>query len=287
MFRIAMVSIIVIIGLTGCGEGVSQKPMNKEKLTSDVTSSLDKNKVSTQDVRKNDVQAVAIQSQTRQESQAVVASLVKEENVATEVHAEALKPVREKVNTEVVKEKIATAVHAEALKPVKEKVTTEVVKEKIATAVHAEALKPVKEKVTTEVVKENVAAAPVNVKKATLDSVPVVSPKQEVVLGDAVNGKRLAKRCASCHDFGTRNKVGPPLQGVFNRAAGQSGFKKHSAAFKTANWVWDDSHLLKWLCNSKDAIKKFTGDPTAKTKMPNQKMCGKKGLDIVAYLKTI
>jgi len=262
MFRIAMVSIIVIIGLTGCGEDVSQKPMNKEKLTSDVTSSLDKNKVSTQDVRKNDVQAVAIQSQTRQESQAVVASLVKEEKVAIEVHAEALKPVKEKITTEVVKEKIATEVHAEALKPVKEKINIEAVKEKVA-------------------------AAPVNAKKATLDSVPVVSPKQEVALGDAVNGKKLAKRCASCHDFGTRNKVGPPLQGVFNRAAGQSGFKKHSAAFKTANWVWDDSHLLKWLCKSKGAIKEFTGDPTAKTKMPNQKMCGKKGLDIVAYLKTI
>jgi len=247
MFRIAMVSIIVITGLTGCGEDVSQKPVNKEKLTSDVTPSLDKNKMSTQDVRKNDVQAVAIQSQTREASQAVVASLVKEEKVATEVHAEALKSVKEKVNTEVVKEKVLAKVSV--------------------------------------VKKAKIVAAPVNVKKATLDSVPVVSPKQEVALGDAVNGKRLAKRCASCHDFGTRNKVGPPLQGVFNRAAGQSGFKKHSASFKTANWVWDEPHLLKWLCDSKEAVKEFTGDPSAKTKMPNQKMCGTKGYDIVAYLK--
>ena len=274
MFRIAMVSIIVIIGLTGCGEDVSQKPVNKEKLTSDVTSSLDKNKVSTQDVRKNDVQAVAIQSQTREASQAVVASLVKEEKVATEVHAEALKPVKEKITTKIVKEKIAREVHAEALKPVKEKITAKVVKEKSLAEVSV-------------VKKAKVVAAPVNAKKATLDSVPVVSPEQEVALGDAVNGKRLAKRCASCHDFGTRNKVGPPLQGVFNRVAGQSGFKKHSAAFKTANWVWDDSHLLKWLCKSKDAIKEFTGDPSAKTKMPNQNMCGAKGNDIVSYLKTI
>lgn len=249
MFRIAMVSIIAIIGLTGCGEEMPQKPMNKEKVAVEVTPLVGNNKVSTQDVKKNDVQAVAIQSQTTEASQAVVASLVKEEKVATTVHAEPLKAVKEKVNIDVVKEKVLAEVSV--------------------------------------VKKAKVVAAPVKAKTMTLDSAPVVSPKQEIALGNAVNGKRLAKRCASCHDFGTRNKVGPPLQGVFNSAAGQSGFKKHSAAFKTANWVWDESHLLKWLCKSKDAVKEFTGDASAKTKMPNQKMCGKKGLDIVAYLKTI
>jgi len=143
-----------------------------------------------------------------------------------------------------------------------------------------------------------------NVPDPTIKETPVVEPikhdatdnvakvsgdiKQPVVaLGDAVKGKTLAKRCNSCHDFGMKDKFGPHLQGVYNRAAGKSGFRKHGAALKSANWVWDDSHLLKWLCDSKAAIKEFTGDPSAKTNMPKQGMCGVKGEDIVAYLKTL
>ncbi|MDQ6974448.1 MAG: cytochrome C [Mariprofundaceae bacterium] len=94
-------------------------------------------------------------------------------------------------------------------------------------------------------------------------------------------------KCKACHNFTMKDKVGPHLKGVVGREAGKSGFKKHSKALKNANWIWDEEHLLKWVCNSKDAIKEFTGDPHAKTKMPPQKMCGEKGKKVVAFLKSI
>ncbi len=251
MFRIAMVSMIVTIGLVGCGEDSPKKPMSEEKVAVEVVPSVVKNKVNTQDVKKNDVQTVAMQSQTTQASQAVAELLAKKQKVATVAHVEPLKYVKETVNVEAVKEKIPAKL-VEAKK--------------------------------TEVV---VVDAPVKAAKIMSDSVTVDQPKQQLALGDAVKGKALAKRCASCHDFGTKDKVGPHLQGVFNRAAGQSGFKRHSAALKTANWVWDEPHLLKWICDSKAAVKEFTGNASAKTKMSKQNMCGVKGNDIVAYLKTL
>lgn len=113
------------------------------------------------------------------------------------------------------------------------------------------------------------------------------APQEVAALGDAIKGKLLSKRCLSCHSFEMKDKVGPHLQGVFNRAAGQSSFRKYGASLKAANWTWDEAHLLKWVCDSKAAIKEFTGDTSAKTKMPNQRMCGVKGNDIVAYLQTI
>jgi len=94
-------------------------------------------------------------------------------------------------------------------------------------------------------------------------------------------------KCKACHNFTAKHKVGPGLAGIVGREAGKSGFKRHSKALKNANWKWDEDHLRKWICNSKDAIKEFTGDPKAKTKMPPQKMCGAKGDAVIAFLKTI
>ncbi len=95
------------------------------------------------------------------------------------------------------------------------------------------------------------------------------------------------KKCKACHNFSAKGKVGPGLLGVFGRKAGTSGFKKHSKALKNADWVWDEEHLRAWICNSKKAIKEFTGDPKAKTKMPPQKMCGDKGDEVIAFLKNL
>lgn len=251
MFRIAMVSMIVTMGLVGCGEDVAQNPIHKEQVAVAVTPSMGKNEVNTQDVKKDDVQAVAIHAQTTEASQAVAESLAKTQEMPTSEHVKPLKVVEKKVKMEAVKEKAP---------------------------------------VVPAVEKSAVVVADGQVKPAEIAIDSVVSsdkPKQVLPLGDAVKGKALAKRCASCHDFGMKDKVGPHLQGVFNSAAGQSGFKRHSAAFKTANWTWDEAHLLKWLCDSKSAIKEFTGNVSAKTKMPKQNMCGVKGRDIIAYLKTI
>ena len=95
------------------------------------------------------------------------------------------------------------------------------------------------------------------------------------------------KKCKACHNFSTKGKVGPGLQGVFGRKAGSADFKKYSKALKHADWVWDEEHLRAWICNSKKAIKEFTGDNHAKTKMPPQKMCGDKADEVIAFLKNL
>jgi len=95
-------------------------------------------------------------------------------------------------------------------------------------------------------------------------------------------------KCKACHNFTAENKVGPGLAGVVGRAAGKHEGFKYSDSLGGANWNWDEDHLRKWMCDSKDAIKEFTGDANAKTKMPPQKVCDKAKQDeVIAFLKGI
>lgn len=103
-------------------------------------------------------------------------------------------------------------------------------------------------------------------------------------------------KCKACHNFASKKKVGPGLgkgdgiPGVFGRKAGTfPGFKyKFTKYIKGEPWVWDEAHLRKWMCNSKKAIKEFTGDPKAKTKMPPQKVCDPAKQDeVIAKLKSV
>ena len=94
-------------------------------------------------------------------------------------------------------------------------------------------------------------------------------------------------KCKACHNFTDAGKVGPGLAGVVGRAAGKTDFGKYSDSLAGATWTWDEEHLRKWMCNSKDAIKEFTGDDHATTKMPPQKVCGDKADEVIAFLKTI
>ena len=103
-------------------------------------------------------------------------------------------------------------------------------------------------------------------------------------------------KCKACHNFTDKNKVGPGLgkgegiPGVFGRKAGtHPGFNyKFTKYIKGDGWTWDEAHLRKWMCNSKDAIKEFTGDDSARTKMPPQKVCdAAKQDEVIAKLKAI
>jgi len=93
-------------------------------------------------------------------------------------------------------------------------------------------------------------------------------------------------KCKACHNFTAENKVGPGLAGVVGRAAGKHEGFKYGNSLANANWNWDETHLREWMCNSKDAIKKFTGDSAAKTKMPPQKVCdAAKQDELLSFLK--
>jgi len=63
---------------------------------------------------------------------------------------------------------------------------------------------------------------------------------------------------------------------------------KYSDAVKSGAWNWDEAHLREWMCNSKKAVKKFTGNDKAKTKMPPQKICkAEKQDEVLAKLKSL
>jgi len=96
-------------------------------------------------------------------------------------------------------------------------------------------------------------------------------------------------RCKSCHNFADKNKVGPGLKGVFGSKAGtHAGYKyKFTKYIKDDGWVWDEEHLRAWILDSKKAVKEFTGNPKAKTKMGAQHVKGAKADEIIAFLKDL
>ena len=96
--------------------------------------------------------------------------------------------------------------------------------------------------------------------------------------------------CKACHNLDSdKRKVGPGLKTVFGRKNAQMADMKYSKSMKAhaGEWTWDEAHLREWVCNSKKAVKKFTGDDHAKTKMPPQKKCGDKGDAVIAALKAL
>jgi len=93
-------------------------------------------------------------------------------------------------------------------------------------------------------------------------------------------------KCKACHNFSDANKVGPGLAGVIGRKAGTHAGFNYSDGLKNGGWTWDEAKLREWMCNSKDAIKKLTGNANAKTKMPPQKICdAAKQDEVLAKLK--
>ncbi len=77
--------------------------------------------------------------------------------------------------------------------------------------------------------------------------------------GDVKSGKKVAKKCKSCHTFekGGKNKTGPNLYGVVGRKMGTAkGFTKYSAALLNKGGVWDYEALDHFLAKPKDYIKK-------------------------------
>jgi len=92
-------------------------------------------------------------------------------------------------------------------------------------------------------------------------------------------------KCKACHDFGDKAMVGPGLKGVVGKQAGTADFSNYGKSLKGGGWAWDEEHLRKWLVDSKQAIKEFTGDAGATTAMPPQKLNDAQLDEIIAFLK--
>jgi cytochrome c len=120
---------------------------------------------------------------------------------------------------------------------------------------------------------------------------PKPTPDVKQGSGDAAKGMLVARKCAVCHNFDSKNKMGPGLAGIFGREAGSvSGFGYKFTAFILPGkaWRWDEAHMSAWVCDSPKAVKSFTGDDSAKTKMGAQRICDPAAqADLNAFLKTL
>ncbi len=71
--------------------------------------------------------------------------------------------------------------------------------------------------------------------------------------GDPRRGKELfERRCGGCHSL-DKDKEGPRLGNVFGRKAGTIPSFKYSDSLKSAQVVWNETSLDKWLVNT-DAV---------------------------------
>ncbi len=66
------------------------------------------------------------------------------------------------------------------------------------------------------------------------------------VAGDANRGETIYEACQDCHSL-DKNDVGPRHRGVFGRKAGSLPDYDYSEALKSANIVWNEETLDKWL----------------------------------------
>jgi cytochrome c len=74
------------------------------------------------------------------------------------------------------------------------------------------------------------------------------------VIGDPQRGKELfEKRCGGCHSL-DKDKEGPRLGNVFGRKAGVIPSFKYSDSLKSAQVVWNEASLDKWLVNTDSVI---------------------------------
>jgi cytochrome c len=72
--------------------------------------------------------------------------------------------------------------------------------------------------------------------------------------GDPQRGKELfEKRCGGCHSL-EKDKEGPRLGNVFGRKAGTVPTFKYSDSLKSAQVVWDEASLDRWLVDTESVI---------------------------------
>jgi len=93
---------------------------------------------------------------------------------------------------------------------------------------------------------------------AALGTVAVLSMSGTAYAGDAAAGEKVFRKCKACHtvDEGGKNRVGPNLNGVVDRAAGAVEGYKYSKAMMESGITWTAENLDTYLLKPKDMIPK-------------------------------
>jgi cytochrome c len=87
-----------------------------------------------------------------------------------------------------------------------------------------------------------------------ISSPPGVFSQSGATAGDAQRGKELfEKRCGGCHSL-DKDKEGARLGNVFGRKAGTMSTFKYSDSLKSAQVVWNEASLDRWLVNTDSVI---------------------------------
>jgi cytochrome c len=113
-------------------------------------------------------------------------------------------------------------------------------------------------------------------------SVAFVGAVPALAEGDAVAGKAVFNQCKACHQVGpeAKNGVGPVLNGIVGRKAGEVAGYNYSDANKNSGLTWDEATLRAYLTDPKAKV------PGTKMIFPGIKR-EKQLDDLMAYLKGI
>ena len=110
-------------------------------------------------------------------------------------------------------------------------------------------------------------------------SVAFVGAVPALAEGDAVAGKAVFNQCKACHQVGpeAKNGLGPVLNGIVGRKAGEGASYNYSDANKNSGLTWDEATLRAYLTDPKAKV------PGTKMIFPGIKR-EKQLDDLMAYL---
>ena len=82
--------------------------------------------------------------------------------------------------------------------------------------------------------------------------IPVAADENDYIFsasGDATKGQRVFNRCKACHNLtaSNRTRLGPNLDNLFSKKAGDAAGYKYSRAMRDAEFMWNEAMLNEWL----------------------------------------
>jgi|GEM_PF-1004115 len=99
--------------------------------------------------------------------------------------------------------------------------------------------------------------------------------------GDATKGKKVFNQCRACHNVSVaaRHKIGPNLNDLFNRKAGElDDYPRYSKALASAEFEWTEEKLDQWLANPRSFLPGNKMSYAGLRKEQDRK-------DVIAYLR--
>jgi len=85
-------------------------------------------------------------------------------------------------------------------------------------------------------------------------ALPMIAFASPAAAQDAAAGQRVFNQCRACHMVGenARHTVGPQLNGLFGRAAGEVEGYNFSSAFDDIDKVWDEENFAEYIRNPRE-----------------------------------